>query len=183
MPDKVTLDDFFSKHKAAPLRATLEEVGASDIKLTPWRSGAGCLCDAALTLPRTVIESVTPTDDSHECCEHTRRVCIVEFDADVRNLLSSIFGQLISTASMRSPAQVTSRSHANISRAEAVQRRAESCYFCREDSSQGMSYCHSVPCEWILGGRKAARSNDRCSMCVCRDGECKCVDLPDCPPL
>ena len=49
------------------------------IKVTPFHDDQGCGCASSLELPRTMIQSVTPTGKFHQCCGKRLEVVQVEF--------------------------------------------------------------------------------------------------------
>jgi len=98
MPDetKITLAYFFDKHAAPAFLATVEPISGSDkVTLTPWQSGRGCLCHAALDLPRSAVASVTLTDNTHVCCGKQLRVVAVAFSPE-GTPFQDVFNQLLS---------------------------------------------------------------------------------------
>jgi len=64
--------------------ATIEAIPdrPKDVKVTPFVPGHGCGCDSSLELPKSMIESVTPTGDFHFCCGKRLEVVAVEFSED-----------------------------------------------------------------------------------------------------
>jgi len=103
---KITLADFLDKHSAPAFLATIEPISGSDkVSVTPWQPDRGCLCHAALDLPRSAIASVTITENTHNCCGKQLRVVAMEF-APSGAQLQDVFRQLLSRGA--DPAHVDS---------------------------------------------------------------------------
>lgn len=69
------------------------------VKMTPWQPQQGCLCHLSLVLPKSAIESVTPTGQKHPCCGKVLLVVEVKFKEGATLELRTIFDQLHSHAS------------------------------------------------------------------------------------
>jgi hypothetical protein len=95
--ESLSLDEFLKSQKTVTFLATIEEVIDHHdlIKVTPWTPGAGCLCHAALEVPRDAIESVKPTDDTHYCCGKVLRVGEVRFKPGTKVDLEKVFAQVM----------------------------------------------------------------------------------------
>ena len=70
MPEPLSLEQLLDNQESGPdLFVTIERIEGSEdaVKVTPWSHGI-CQCDIALEIPKSAIESVTPTGDTHPCC-------------------------------------------------------------------------------------------------------------------
>jgi hypothetical protein len=96
----VSLDEFLKAQTTPTFIATIEEVKDHPdlVKITPWTPSAGCLCQAALEVPRDVIESVKPTGDTHYCCGHVLRVGEIQFKSGAKVDLEKVFAQVMQAA-------------------------------------------------------------------------------------
>src|SRR5712671_7376569 len=94
----VGLDEFLSSQaqSSQEFKATIEAIEGDQgmVKITPWIEGVGCACHLAITLPKTSIESLTPTDDFHRCCGKRFRVVEVHFKKGDSIALEPLFAQL-----------------------------------------------------------------------------------------
>jgi hypothetical protein len=99
--ESLSLDEFLKSQKTVTFLATIEEVTEHRdlIKVTPWTPGAGCLCHAALEVPRDAIESVKPTDDTHYCCGQLLRVGEIRFKPGTKVDLEKVFAQVMQAVS------------------------------------------------------------------------------------
>jgi hypothetical protein len=99
--DPMSLDEFLTAQKTLSFVATIEEVRDHPdlVKITPWSPGAGCLCQAALEVPRDAIESVKPTGDTHYCCGHVLRVGEIQFKSGAKIDLEKVFAQVMQAVS------------------------------------------------------------------------------------
>jgi hypothetical protein len=95
--DPVSLDEFLRAQKILTFVATIEEVkDHPDLaRITPWSPGIGCLCHAALEVPRDAIESVRATGDTHYCCGHVLRVGEIQFKPGAKIDLEKVFAQVM----------------------------------------------------------------------------------------
>ena len=94
--EKQSLNDFFESQAVidSVLLATVEPIKSTEkVMVTPWQPLGGCLCDAALELPRTDIASVRRTDQSHSCCGQSKSVVEVEFSPTAQHW-REVFKQL-----------------------------------------------------------------------------------------
>jgi hypothetical protein len=78
------LDEFLESQNSASdagFTAVIEAIPdrPEDVKVTPFVDEHGCGCDSSLELPKTMIESVTPTGKFHLCCGKRLEVVVVEF--------------------------------------------------------------------------------------------------------
>jgi hypothetical protein len=98
--EPVPLDEFLKAQKTPTFVATIEEVDDRPhlAKVTPWAPGAGCLCHAALEVPRDVIESVRPTGDTHYCCGKVLRVGEIRFKGGAKIELEQVLAQAMQSA-------------------------------------------------------------------------------------
>ncbi|MBV9469487.1 MAG: hypothetical protein JOZ57_09590 [Abitibacteriaceae bacterium] len=100
MPEnKIGLDEFL-KTQGSSFEATVEPVeDAPDlVKVSPYVRGLGCLCQLAVKLPGTTIESVEPTSQTHHCCGKILTVVKVNFKAESTITLNDLFSQLSASA-------------------------------------------------------------------------------------
>lgn len=65
------------------------------MKITPWAPNSGCLCHASIEIPKEVVATVKPTEDTHNCCGHFLRVCEIQFKAGARIALENVFAQIM----------------------------------------------------------------------------------------
>ena len=96
----ISLDDFLENQSNQPeTRMTIEAVeGKADyVKVTPWSPHAGCLCDYAVSVPKSSIETVTPTGDTHLCCNKSLKVVTIKFSAKHQFTLNDIFQELVAS--------------------------------------------------------------------------------------
>src|ERR1051325_3854648 len=100
MERKMSVEEFLSTQATPTSVATVEAVENEPelLKLTPWVSGVGCLCQLAVKVPKKAIESVSPTGDTHYCCNKALRVVEVHFRKDSSLPLSDLFAQLMQSA-------------------------------------------------------------------------------------
>jgi hypothetical protein len=84
------LNEQDDRQKRGPLEAIVERVSSSThVRVTPWLKGQGCLCDAAVELPKSSIESVVKTSEVHVCCGKKQPVVELTFKAEHAELISS----------------------------------------------------------------------------------------------
>lgn len=105
--EKISVDQLLESQIApTALRATIEAVTESpdSIKITPWVSGRGCLCQLAIVIPKSSVASVTPTEATHVCCGKTLRVVEVNFASNESISLEELFAQLNASA-LKSPSR------------------------------------------------------------------------------
>ena len=100
---RVSVDEFFAKHAVVPFEATVEAGTGGKVKVTPWSADGGCQCEAALELPKSVIESLTLTGKIHRCCGKGLQVVSVVFADTHRDVLNAAFGALAARALPRPP--------------------------------------------------------------------------------
>ena len=98
--DKMTVDEFLDFQKAAGNLATVESIenDLDNVKITPWVPNRGCLCQMALTIPRSAIEYVEKTKELHFCCNKALPVAQVQFAKDSSISLTDLFQQLATKA-------------------------------------------------------------------------------------
>jgi hypothetical protein len=109
---KISVKDFLSEQKQATTAflATLEATSdAERVKVTPWRSEAGCLCSLAFEVPLTAIASVKKTGDVHVCCGKRLAVVEVEF-APTHHATAEIVSQQV-TATTASASHALGHQH------------------------------------------------------------------------
>lgn len=94
--EPVSLEDFLKTQRLGAFLATIEEVQDHPdvVKVTPWAPRAGCMCHAALEVPKESIEAVTPTDDTHFCCGKVLHVGDVQFKPGAKIDLENVFAQI-----------------------------------------------------------------------------------------
>ena len=89
--------------------ATIQPVPGDDkkVKITPWRAGIGCLCTAAVIVPKAAVGTVELTGDVSHCCGQTLRVVrIVSADqVSLQEILSGLALTAASTVSKSTQAQ------------------------------------------------------------------------------
>lgn len=93
----LSIDELFSKQQQQQeqLRATVEPTDDPLIvKLTPYVSDSGCLCEGALKVPKSIIESVVPTGDTHLCCGKRLMVVEIHFKKDATIPVTNVFEQM-----------------------------------------------------------------------------------------
>ena len=97
--DEMKIDEFLDKQQTSTIAMTAEVVVDDDkmVKLTPWISGSGCLCHAAITIPKADIDRVKPTGEVHHCCGKRLGVVEVHFKKDASIGLGALMSQLAST--------------------------------------------------------------------------------------
>ena len=100
--EAVSLDEFLKAQEQATFVATIEEIRDRPecVKLTPWMAPGGCLCSAALEVPRDTIESVTPTGNTHYCCGKVLRVGEIRFKEGAKIAVEQVFAQIMQSASI-----------------------------------------------------------------------------------
>jgi hypothetical protein len=100
--ERLSLDELLVRQQSSS-RATVEEIkdDRSRVKVTPWVLGSGCLCHLAMTVPRSAIESVVLTGDTHFCCGKILQVVEIEFAEGAALSVSEIFSQASAAATER----------------------------------------------------------------------------------
>ena len=99
--NRMKLDEFLTSHAEGKFLATVEAIASTDkVRVTPWGPLSGCLCDAALELPRSMIDAVSLTGRQDTCCGRTRPVVEVDF-ADSARHLRGVFSQLLERTQSR----------------------------------------------------------------------------------
>ena len=91
--EPISLDELLTRQERAGTVCTIEAVPDKPdrVRITPFVSGPGCSCSHGMTVPKDVIESVTTTDDTKDCCG--RKLTVVEVSyADP--ILNDVFRQL-----------------------------------------------------------------------------------------
>ncbi len=101
----LSLNEFLKDQEQSAFVATIEELKdrPGEVKLTPWREVAGCLCHAALEVPRDSIESVKPTDNTHYCCGKVLRVGEIRFKKGAKIEIEKVFTQVMQSAGSAAP--------------------------------------------------------------------------------
>jgi hypothetical protein len=82
MKKTMSLDDFLRENTNENFLCTIEVISkdSEKVKLTPWfDQHEGCNCDAAIIIDKQLIESVSPTDNTHVCCGKKHKVVEVFF--------------------------------------------------------------------------------------------------------
>ena len=102
MNESMSLDQLLASQGKGANLVIIEAVDGQpgSVKITPWVSGVGCLCQYAFVLPKNAIESVQPTGDRHFCCGKTLLVVEVQFVKGASIELSDLFGQVIAGAGL-----------------------------------------------------------------------------------
>jgi hypothetical protein len=107
MPEKTyeaaqrfSLDDFLKEQSKAVMKVTIEAIAdkQDSVKLTPYVSGKGCLCNLSISVPRASVKSVGLTGETHLCCGKALRVVQVEFAEGQSITYSEMLEQLSTTA-------------------------------------------------------------------------------------
>lgn len=97
MAKQISLDSFLANQDghADGVRCTIETVPAnpSQVKLTPWVQGYGCLCQLAFFAPREAIAHLLETDHQSECCGKVLAVVEVVFTESHRAVASIVRDQ------------------------------------------------------------------------------------------
>jgi hypothetical protein len=92
--EKLSVDELLAnQEKQGAFRATIEAIpdDTERVKVTPFISGLGCLCDQALNIKKDQIESISTTDDVHICCGKRLLVVEVSFkDTTVADLFQQV---------------------------------------------------------------------------------------------
>src|SRR5580658_9468571 len=98
---RMSLDAFFDEQSRTKFVATIEGVESKPdlVTVTPWVAGKGCLCKSAISIPKSAIEAVTPTGQSHHCCNKILKVVEVHFKQGETITLDTLFEQLSESAS------------------------------------------------------------------------------------
>lgn len=90
----ISIDELLDQQKQAQFVATVEPTDDPDtVKITPFVPNVGCLCETAFRVPKTAIESVTPTGQRHLCCGKNLIVVEVKFKDGATLPVSQIFEQ------------------------------------------------------------------------------------------
>jgi hypothetical protein len=73
--------DAFLKIQEQTTFATVEAIENNTdlVKITPWLPAHGCLCNSAFSVRKEFVQSVTPTEQTHQCCGKILRVVSVAF--------------------------------------------------------------------------------------------------------
>jgi hypothetical protein len=99
---RMPLDAFLDEQSKAKAKfvATVEgdESKPDLVTVTPWVAGKGCLCKLAVKVPKSAIETVTPTGQSHHCCNKVLKVVEVHFKDGESISLNELFDQLLESA-------------------------------------------------------------------------------------
>jgi hypothetical protein len=97
---KISLEALLSEQKRQQLTGTIEEVAGDPkkVKITPWLPGGACMCQYAMNVPKSAIDSVMLTPHQHPCCGKMLRVVEISFKAAHSVSLEDVFGQLLSKA-------------------------------------------------------------------------------------
>jgi hypothetical protein len=107
MKTKISLEEFLSEEANETFLCTLEKVADDDtkIKLTPFiNEQEGCGCSSALILSKDLIESVSPTENSHLCCGKKHKVVEVFFKEGASIKVEDILKSTIEKASKKKAA-------------------------------------------------------------------------------
>lgn len=97
---KINLDQLLEEQaQAFALRVTVEPIAGNDerVKVTPHLGAGPCLCNESLSLeiPKTAIDSVRTTDQTHACCGKVLMVVELGFKEPA---WSDALAQLVSRA-------------------------------------------------------------------------------------
>lgn len=94
----MSLDEFLNEPSVQLLKATIEPIkdDVNKVKITPFVPGGACSCNASLTLPKSIIESVEPTGETKACCGKMLRVVEIKFHTGKAIDIGELFVQLTS---------------------------------------------------------------------------------------
>jgi hypothetical protein len=97
---RLSVDELLKTQSSAASAVTVEAVDGqpSLVKLTPWRSGAGCSCHLAIEVPKDSISHVVPTGTEHLCCGKVLKVVEVHFKETSSMSLPELLRQMSSRA-------------------------------------------------------------------------------------
>jgi hypothetical protein len=97
---KIALNELLKRKRKARMLATVEVIADNTklVKVTPWVSGSGCLCQFALELPKDCIASVELTGEEHACCSKVFDIVELEFKKSASVGIESVFSQIMKAA-------------------------------------------------------------------------------------
>ncbi len=97
----VTVDEFLRSQVKITDLVTIQNVPTKPgvIRITPYLDDSfGCGCETGLEIPQSMVEAVTPTDQTHHCCGEILRVARVLFREEARLSVADIFAQFSAQA-------------------------------------------------------------------------------------
>lgn len=112
--EQLTVEQLLQAQSQPVFRATIESIvgDATQVLVTPWVQGRGCLCQLALKIPKTAIQSLALTGESHVCCGKALQVVQVDFADQASMRLSEVFVQIsAATAHQTAATPLTETGH------------------------------------------------------------------------
>ncbi len=78
----IDLEELLAAETEVSTQVTIERIEGDEdsVRVTPYNRVGGCLCSAALRLPKSAIKSVRLTGETHYCCGKALKVVEPEFD-------------------------------------------------------------------------------------------------------
>lgn len=78
---KMSIDELLSMQSLNIFKGTIElvENNLDLVKVTPWIPVGGCLCQLAINISTSAIDSVELTGETHLCCGKTLQVVEITF--------------------------------------------------------------------------------------------------------
>ena len=94
--EQLTVEQLLEAQSRPAFRATIESVvgDGTQVLVTPWVQGRGCLCQLALKIPKTAIKSLALTGELQVCCGRSLEVVQVDFADQASMRLSEVYGQI-----------------------------------------------------------------------------------------
>ena len=94
--ERMTVDALLLSRPMGDFRRQLRQLRGSPrwVTITPWTPKGGCLCQLAMVIPRSALESVTPTGEVHVCCGKRSEAVELHFKDGQAMPLEKVFGQM-----------------------------------------------------------------------------------------